>query len=746
MNCGHIFVAAVEQTATPSGKGSLVRGFIDHPKLGMQIEGAGCLMIGWTLGLESPADGVELVRGGDVFRRLQLDQERPDLVAGFPEDPNAGRSGFRALLPTFGLDGVDIEARAVLKDGRRARIGLLRLERAKGPSGRLVSIIIPCFNQGHYLPEAIESALSQTYGALEVVVVDDGSSDNTSEITRRYPGVLLLRQENRGLAAARNAGLSATHGEYVVFLDADDRLRPEAVTSGLRMLDDNPSSAIACGRFRYIDEQGKPLFVAWRPSPGRSHFGALLHGNFCGAPGALVHRRSVLEEVGRFDETLAAAEDYDLYLRITRSHPLCLHGEVVADYRRHGAAMTRNPIRMLSSTVSVLKRQRRIARRAGLMQDYRDGLRFWRRYYGEPLVDWLRAARTRGSTKDLRLGVRTLVRHHPSTLARLALGRQPRWASPAAKSRSAGRRARRRFSAGIVLLYHDVGEAGVGSDLAITPQRFEEHLDALTDAYQVTATQSFTSGRLDGHSGRAPVAITFDGGYASTLYSVKPLLDRRDAPATVFVTSGFVGSAQRFWWDEAAVLLLGPHALPDRVTIDFPGKTYEWTLHDDAQAVVNEVCKVLGSLGQVDRDGALQQLREQIGCDLPLDESRPLTWDEVERLVDGGLLEIGAHTVTHPRLSARPLREQESEVLESKRSLEQALSRTVTSFSYPFGSQEDFSEDTVRIVERVGFEQAFSTVTHSSAPPDRYLMPRLWVGDWDGDELVRHIHNTLAGS
>src|SRR4029450_1113854 len=96
-----------------------------------------------------------------------------------------------------------------------------------------VSVVIPCYRQAHFLTEAIASALRQSYSNLEIIVVDDGSPDNTEEVVRRFPGVRYIRQRNQGLAAARNAGVRASTGDFVIFLDADDRLVPGAVTSGM---------------------------------------------------------------------------------------------------------------------------------------------------------------------------------------------------------------------------------------------------------------------------------------------------------------------------------------------------------------------------------------------------------------------------------------------------------------------------------------------------------------------------------
>src|SRR5215831_9104653 len=99
---------------------------------------------------------------------------------------------------------------------------------SKGPTP-LVSIIIPCYNQAHFLSDAIDSARRQTHSRIEILVIDDGSSDNTSEVAASYRDVYCIRQANQGLSAARNAGLRASKGSLLVFLDADDRLLPNAI-------------------------------------------------------------------------------------------------------------------------------------------------------------------------------------------------------------------------------------------------------------------------------------------------------------------------------------------------------------------------------------------------------------------------------------------------------------------------------------------------------------------------------------
>ncbi|MBC7895526.1 MAG: glycosyltransferase family 2 protein, partial [Cytophagaceae bacterium] len=139
------------------------------------------------------------------------------------------------------------------------------------PDGPLVSIVIPCFNHARFVGEAIDSALHQAQASVEVVVVDDGSTDDSAAVAATRHGVRVIRQVNRGLSAARNVGLAAASGEYVVFLDADDRLLPHAVAAGLQALSTNASAAFAFGAYRFIDEAGHPTSIptpaVWWGSP-----------------------------------------------------------------------------------------------------------------------------------------------------------------------------------------------------------------------------------------------------------------------------------------------------------------------------------------------------------------------------------------------------------------------------------------------------------------------------------------------
>jgi glycosyltransferase involved in cell wall biosynthesis len=281
-----------------------------------------------------------------------------------------------------------------------------------------VSVIIPCFNQGRFLSDAVESALAQTHRPVEVIVVDDGSTDDTADVVQRYHQLTCIRQPNLGLAHARNAGLRQSAGQFVIFLDADDRLLPDAAAVGLTHLTTSPECAFVSGEHRYIGTDGTVTSQWTRPIPGVDHYAALLRGNYIGMIATVLFRREVFESVAPFDPRWAACEDYDLYLRIARVFPVCAHDTVVAEYRRHSSAMSNDPQRMLSASVAVLRQQRASVRdNAQNRQALRKGLRYWRRYYGTQVALRVREdLRVPGRRRDACRGLLQLARHSPIAL------------------------------------------------------------------------------------------------------------------------------------------------------------------------------------------------------------------------------------------------------------------------------------------------------------------------------------------
>ncbi len=280
---------------------------------------------------------------------------------------------------------------------------------------QFVSVIIPCYNHAHFLSEAIESVLRQTYPHYEIIVVDDGSTDETAKLADGYAQVHCVRQANLGLSAARNRGLRASQGEYLVFLDADDRLLPRALEIGVRELVQRPECAFVYGRSQYINYLGVPLPVSYGAPVEQDHFHALLHSNHIWMPAQVMHRRDIFNQVGEFNPSISAAADYDLYLRITRGFPVHNHNQIVAEYRQYVDSMSRDYGLMLKTTLMALGSQRKFIRRdKRYLKAYRTGKRVWQSYYGEGCVEQFRAALRNPDRRQQALNAMvTLLRYYP---------------------------------------------------------------------------------------------------------------------------------------------------------------------------------------------------------------------------------------------------------------------------------------------------------------------------------------------
>ena len=208
-----------------------------------------------------------------------------------------------------------------------------------------VSIVITCYNYGRFLAQAIESALSQSYPWVEVIVVDDGSTDNTQEIIREYKTrIRYIYQENVGVSRTRNRGLSESNGTYVNFLDADDWLLSDKIEIQMRRFEQDPNlDVVACGRYD-VDEEGN-IIATHAPAWGSDALDHLLN-NVCFTPNSALVKRSALERVGGFCEEKISeswTEDTDLWIRLAGTGsrffveplPLCT-------WRHHNTTVSRS--------------------------------------------------------------------------------------------------------------------------------------------------------------------------------------------------------------------------------------------------------------------------------------------------------------------------------------------------------------------------------------------------------------------
>jgi glycosyltransferase involved in cell wall biosynthesis len=212
-----------------------------------------------------------------------------------------------------------------------------------------ISVIIPAYNYGRFVREAIDSALAQTYPALEVIVVDDGSTDDTAQILVGYGDrIRVIRQQNQGVAAARNAGIAAARGEYLAFLDSDDVWKPRKLEHDIvRFKADPDLGLVHCGT-ETVDNTGRILFVSLDGMEGWVATDLLrLDHQVIAAPGSgtAVPKR-VAEEIGLFDPALQPSDDWDFCYRVATRYRVGFVPEVLVRYRLHGGGIHLNIPRM----------------------------------------------------------------------------------------------------------------------------------------------------------------------------------------------------------------------------------------------------------------------------------------------------------------------------------------------------------------------------------------------------------------
>ncbi|WP_132055516.1 glycosyltransferase family 2 protein [Pseudocnuella soli] len=269
------------------------------------------------------------------------------------------------------------------------------LNKASAPT---ISVIIPCYNHGKYLQQAIDSVNSQAGVHTEIVVVDDGSSDNTKEVAGQNGEVKYIYQTNAGLSAARNTGIKESNGEYLLFLDADDWLLPGALQINLRLMEQHPEAAFVSGGHEKVFAVTGKKDVEDMPVTD-NHYMNLLQGNYIGMHATVLYRRSVFNEF-LFDETLRACEDYDLYLKIARKYPVLHHTQLIAAYRIHGANMSGNIPFMVRHVEQVLHRQEPVLRSSEERAALKNGFHIWRDYYAGLLLQRIKREKGLRSIRD----------------------------------------------------------------------------------------------------------------------------------------------------------------------------------------------------------------------------------------------------------------------------------------------------------------------------------------------------------
>lgn len=250
-----------------------------------------------------------------------------------------------------------------------------------------VSVLVPSYNCAHYLPQALDSALGQTFTDFEILVIDDGSTDNTravvEEYRKRHPDkIRYIHQENQGLACARNAGLRNARGEYIALLDADDQWLPERLEAGVRAIEIDNRIGLVHSDTIIISKEGEPLKKKWKKKykmSGHIFLSLFLRKTHISCP-TVLFRKECCARVGLFDENLTrlGCEDRELWLRIAQKYTIVYINKILACYRVSKSSMSRDKYKMLKARLYIVDKfypggsGGKIFRRLALAKIYRD--------------------------------------------------------------------------------------------------------------------------------------------------------------------------------------------------------------------------------------------------------------------------------------------------------------------------------------------------------------------------------------
>jgi peptidoglycan/xylan/chitin deacetylase (PgdA/CDA1 family) len=294
----------------------------------------------------------------------------------------------------------------------------------------------------------------------------------------------------------------------------------------------------------------------------------------------------------------------------------------------------------------------------------------------------------------------------------------------------------------IILLYHRI--ARVEPDpwsLCVTPEHFAEHLEVVRRHSAVKLSQIQSRGTIFSRRSGCSVAVTFDDGYADNFYEAAPLLKRHAIPASFFIVTGHVGGAREFWWDELERLVFqsAPWTAPVKLTAN--GKSHSFQM--DCESARKPVYfSLYDFLQPLTHEARLELLDDLLRCTnqtaLVRPSHRAMTRDELSKLAGMDLFEIGAHTVTHPNLSAQTVATQQAELLGSKQLLDEIVGKPTVSFAYPYGGSDHYTQATVDAVRNAGFRYACTTAARYVKKSDSLLeLPRFNITDMNGEEFER---------
>lgn len=326
---------------------------------------------------------------------------------------------------------------------------------------------------------------------------------------------------------------------------------------------------------------------------------------------------------------------------------------------------------------------------------------------------------------------------------------------------------------GLILVYHSISDATVDPfEIRVDPANFAAHLDVLDRRCTALTVSDMVVRARERRLPVRSVAITFDDGYADNALVALPLLQQRDMPATMYLLSSFIDAAAECWWDEILSILLRPGELRGEIRFHLDGSEHRFDLGTAARLSArdaerdapwkpwdvgaptqrHELVRLLGErlpyASVHERDEVVRVLRGAVvSVEAPIGVRRGMTGEEVRMLGDSPLIEIGAHSVSHPSLAALTPAAQRHELAASRSHISALSGQSVDSVAYPFGKHTHVSRETIRLAREAGFTSACMNMSgHVTPQSDPWQLPRFHVGNWDRDTFAGCLHRWLVNA
>ena len=594
----------------------------------------------------------------------------------------------------------------------------------------LVSVVIASYNMGHYLPQAVESICGGTYKNIEVIIIDDGSTDDTEQLIQGCLSdsrVKYIRKSNQGQPKAKNSGLKEARGEFIAFCDADDLWEPNKLELQIPQFSDATVGVVYSDN-SHIDEANNRYS---RPSSLVRHSGnvtkQLLIKNFVPF-GTAVIRHKCLEKNGLFDEQFKMGIDWDLWLRYSLDWEFVFVPMPTYVYREWSGQMSSNFRGRYRHAFAILKN---FEENFGHRLDRRDVRKAWAdNYIGRARTYAEKEGLFLQPIKDAVVGLSLDTTNVAGWkfLIKVLL----RWPAVMPKRKSwlmkvmeiMGVFSSVRYVLRMqprILMYHRVIE--IPHIQGVTSACFEQQMAYIAKKYRVVPIDQLVKEMAGGQLKPNTLAITFDDGHCDFYSNAWPILKKYKLPATLYVTTDFIDKKQWMWPDLLKYILL--RVQHKKFTVDGLGviDVYGQGVFETWNKISNHLLELSAS----QREKLMHSLVEAGEIQIPKSPEypfSPVSWEQLQEMKAEGL-DIGSHSITHPILATINADQIEKELGSSAQRIKEMTGGLPKGICYPNGRIQDINDQVVSVAKRIGYTYGLLALNYGFSEKSPYRLGRV---------------------